>query len=180
MTVPALIQPSKALLTELALEIDNDAIIAKRHGLTVGQLTWARAEYAAEILNLALEMRDNGTSFRRKLALVVEHHIPTFAAKMADPNIGIGSFMDMFRTAAKYGELEPRPDAVQVGGSGFQINIVVNGQSVTKSAVPLTVEADEFKLPDFEALTTLDPPKFLDTADLSVNDELTTLPLQAA
>jgi hypothetical protein len=110
------------------------------------------------------------------MAVIAEHHLPAYAAKMGDPNIGVGSFMDMFRTAAKYGQLEPKENAlVQGGGGGFQINIVVNGQSLTKSAAPLTVEHQPYVPPTFDdvlAQATLAPPKFLDTADLSVNDEL--------
>lgn len=168
----------KAALLEMALGLESDAVIAERHKLTEPDIAWARGAYRAEIAKLAAEMRDSGFTFRRKNALLAEDLIQALYLKARDKDIGVSSLLEVYRTMAKYGELEPKESTLgAVGGAGgFQINIVVNGTSLTAAKNPVTVEHAAYTPPDFDSISILNPPSFLDNADLSVNDALLHIP----
>lgn len=178
----------KAVLLELALGIDNDADIALRHKLDPADIAWVRGNpaYAAEIAKLSTEMRDSGFTFKRKNAVVSEDILPMLYLRARDPNIGAGTLLDIYRTTAKFGELEPKENTLGVGGGngGFQINIVVNGKSLTAQPEVFDHAPTQYSAPTFDTgfleAAVLNPPSFLDGADLSVNDELIALPLAAS
>jgi hypothetical protein len=174
----------KAALLEMALGLDSDEKIALRFNLAPADLATIRLtpQYATEIARLAAEMRDSGFTFRRKNALLAEDIIEKLYLKAMDPDTGAATSLDIYRTFSKYGELEPKDGAILGGQAGaFSISIVVNGSQVTANAVK-DITPETFELPDFtrdevaagfEVLTALNPPAFLNGADLSVNDEVT-------
>lgn len=171
----------KAALLEMALGLESDPVIAERHGLTEPDLAWARGAYRGEIARLGAEMRDSGFTFRRKNALLAEDLIQVLYLKARDKDIGVSTLLDIYRTMSKYGELEPKEALLGANGNGaFQINIVVNGSNLTKGTTVVDHVPATYSPPDFEAITILNPPAFLDTADLSTLDDIIDLPTQLA
>lgn len=174
----------KAVLLELALGIDSDDDIALRHRLDPADIAWVRGNpaYMAEIAKLAAEMRDSGFTFRRKNAVVAEDILPKLYLKAMDPNTGAGTILDIYRVTSKFGELEPKENTLGVGAGngGFQINIVVNGKSLTAQPEVFDHAPIQYAPPSFDTgvldAAVLNPPAYLDNADLSVNDELIALP----
>lgn len=114
------------LVLDLALGLDGTEAILNRYNLTPGQLDrlYEIQSFRTQVAAAGRELRENGMTFKRKAAAQAESYLETIDGMMLDPDTPAGVRLEVFKTVAKYGELEPKESKQDQGNqNNIQVNI---------------------------------------------------------
>jgi hypothetical protein len=114
---------------DLAMGIDALDDVLTRHNVTWDE--WRKLEhnlsFRRELLLAQKEIAEHGVSFKRKSALQAEEYLFKMDALMHDVTTPASVRVDIFKTLAKLGELEPaKTKSDDSAGSGATFNIQIN------------------------------------------------------
>jgi hypothetical protein len=115
---------------DLALGVEDLGSILDRYGLVKAQFDhlYALPAFRMELAALRKEVAEKGITFRRKAALQAEMYLAELDNLMADVSgsVAPGVKVDIFKTLAKLGDLEPKESKTDQGGSTSNIQININ------------------------------------------------------
>lgn len=98
------------LTMDLALGLDSIDDILVRYG--IDGYTWESLQnnltFRRELMALRRELAEDGTTFKRKAALQAETYLSEVHNLMQDASTPPNVKVDIFKTLAKLGELEPK------------------------------------------------------------------------
>lgn len=148
-------QISDEMVASLALGLEDDLIVASRHGLTVekyqelAQQPWFQAQIAAK----RSEFEKNGVTFRAKAAWMAGDLLDQVYIQASGHDVNLSVKHDILKTLIKAGGLEPKDEKKEATGPTFAISIDLGGGqsiSLTSNAPkpPPTIDVDAKELPE--------------------------------
>lgn len=136
------------LAIELALKLDDPAVIFARHGLDneAAAALIQTAEFTALLNSAEKEVAENGVSFRTKARAIAEDLLP-YAYEIATDDLASGSVRsDLIQWFARVGGLEPPKQDGKGGTGGGGLNLTINFSGEQPMKVvgnePITIQAD--------------------------------------
>lgn len=117
------------LAVDVALGIDSMDTIFDRYGLQPYEwdIIANTPAFKAELVATVRELRESGLSFKRKAAAQAETYLEDMEDLMSDATVPPSVKVDIFKTLARLGELEPKEAAGGPGGAGgVQFNLQIN------------------------------------------------------
>jgi hypothetical protein len=110
------------LTMDLALGLDPIDEILARHGIDcyLWESLQSNLTFRRELMVLRKELAESGTTFKRKAALQAETYLTEMHTLMQDPSVPPPTKVDIFKTLAKLGELEPK-DSSKLKGEGSNV-----------------------------------------------------------
>ena len=137
----------ECLAYELALKLDDSAVIFQRHGYT-GEQALAlleTGEFPALLERVVQEVREKGLSFRAKARVMAEDLLQHGYEIATDDHASAAVRADLIQWMARVADLEPaKKDGKDTGaGGGLHLSITFAGQApqtVTTGREPITIE----------------------------------------
>lgn len=118
----------QAMIIDVALGLDNLEVILDRYGMN--QLQWENLQdnlaFRLDLARTSKEISESGLSFKRKAATQAEMYLVDMDSLMSNPDVAPGTKVDIFKTCARLGELEPAKSAESSGTSISGYNIQIN------------------------------------------------------
>jgi len=126
------------LALELALKLDDSAVIFQKHG-------YAPEQALALLEHTAQEVREKGLSFRAKARVMAEDLLQHGYEIATDDHASAAVRADLIQWMARVADLEPaKKDGKDTGaGGGLHLSITFAGQApqtVTTGHEPITIE----------------------------------------
>lgn len=120
------------MVVEIALGADHPHDIAERHGIDavdyehLVSLPW----FEELVARKRVELQDHGYMFRAKAAMMAEALLTRLFQQSMAGKVTHPIMVDVSKQLIEVGNLKPTPNAAIAAGagSGFQINIQINGQ----------------------------------------------------
>jgi len=130
--IPALYrQQHERLALELALGMDDETAVFKRHGYTQEQAITLLSQpaFIAALESTVEEVRTKGLTFRMKARAQAEELLTSSYEMATDPNCSASVRADLIQWTARMGDLEPpkNKDEGKTGG-GLTLSITFAGQ----------------------------------------------------
>lgn len=132
---------SDEMVASIALGMEDDLIVASRHGLSVEQYhelaasPWFQLQVAAK----RSEFAKNGVTFKAKSAWMAGDILDQVYLLASSPDASLGQKHEVLKTLSKLGGLEPKEEKHTHTGPGFSISIDLgDGQSISLSNNPST------------------------------------------
>ena len=137
------------LALELALKLDDSAVIFQKHGYALEQAL-ALLEtpgFAALLEHASQEVCEKGLSFRAKARMMAEDLLQHGYEIATDDHASAAVRADLIQWMARVADLEPpKKDGKDTGaGGGLHLSITFAGQApqtVTTGREPITIEAE--------------------------------------
>ena len=137
------------LAYELALKLDDSAVVFQRHGYS-GEQALAlleTAEFPVLLERVVQEVREKGLSFRAKARVMAEDLLQHGYEIATDEQASSAVRADLIQWMARVADLEPaKKDGKDTGvGGGLHLSITFAGQApqtVTTGREPITIEAE--------------------------------------
>jgi hypothetical protein len=117
-----------ALTIDMALALDPVEDVLERYGLTTTQwdMLQDNPAFRLDLARTRKELAESGLSFKRKAATQAEMYLMDMDNLMTDPDVAPGTKVDIFKTCAKLGELEPKKDRPDGEGNAPTVNVQIN------------------------------------------------------
>lgn len=186
LTSTAALKVPPEFLTELALRLEDELVVAQRYGYSEADLRALKGQkwFLKAIHDKEKELEQHGFTFKAKMGLLAEDLLVELwtCAKQSES----GAFkLDVAKLLAKLADLEPRPTQQQFAaqGSGYQIVINIPNAPIQAAAHPSEVASnhDTTEPPVLELTPNKDPdplgePKPFIIPDFDLTSDLTQLP----
>lgn len=148
-------QISEEMLASLALGMEDELVVAARHGLSVeqyyelAQQPWFRVQMATK----QAEFEKNGVTFRAKAAWMAADLLDQVYLQASSTDSSLAQKHEVLKTLIKAGGLEPKEEKSQQAGPGFSISIDLGGgQTISLSnnvPTPMhTIDVETKELPE--------------------------------
>ena len=110
---------------EVALGVHSLDEILTSHGLDTDdwEILTRNTSFRKELIAAQKEVAETGLSFQRKAAIQAEMYLSDIDALMCGSETAPSIKLEIFKTLAKYGNLEPAPAKEQDNASTFNIQI---------------------------------------------------------
>jgi len=120
---------SEEMLNSMALGLEEDVVIAARHGLTVEEFKALEAlpHIQVRIAVLRSEFEKNGVTFKAKAAWMASDLLDKVYVQAASADASLSQRHDVLKTLIKAGGLEPKEEKQSNSGPGFSISIDLGG-----------------------------------------------------
>lgn len=172
------------MMSELALGMEDGAVIAQRHGFSAADFATLIVQpwFVKTLQAMRDDIEANGLTFKAKVAMLAEDLL--LDAWAAAKNSESGSLkLDVAKYLTKVADLEPKQNAaVPAGGSGFVININLpeqyKAQVAAGGAQPAapTIDVTPTQPSEVQELPAGPAPFIVPDFNLSGNDDLAALP----
>jgi hypothetical protein len=138
-------QVSDEMVASLALGMEDDLIVAARHGLSMeGYLELASQQwFQNQVSAKRAEYEKTGVTFKTKAAWMAGELLDQVYLQASSMDASLNQKHEVLKTLLKAGGLEPKEEKVQNTGPSFSINIDLGGaHSVSLSNnAPAVLEA---------------------------------------
>ncbi len=154
---------SDEMVASIALGMEDDLIVAARHGLSVEQYQelaaapWFQLQVAAK----RSEFAKNGVTFKAKSAWMAGDILDQVYLLASSSDASLSQKHEVLKTLSKLGGLEPKEEKQVHTGPGFSISIDLGGGQ----SISLTNEVNQ-------SLNNRKMPEVLDLPTKIVSDEL--------
>jgi hypothetical protein len=142
-------QVSDEMVASIALGLEDDLIVAARHGLSVQQYRDLESQkwFQLQVQIKRSEYEKNGITFKAKAAWMAGELLDQVYVQAASPDASLNQKHDILKTLIKAAGLEPKEERVKDTGPGFSISIDLGGgQSISLSnqqtLTPVTLDAE--------------------------------------
>ena len=122
------------MVASLALGMEDDLVVAARHGYSVEQLQELMAQpwFQAQIAVKRADYEKNGVTFKAKAAWMASDLLDQVYVQASAAGTSLAQKHDVLKTLIKAGGLEPKDEKSQQTGPTFAINIDLGGgQSIS-------------------------------------------------
>ena len=147
-------QISDEMVASVALGLEDELIVASRHGLSVEQYQELAAQpwFQLQVQVKRSEYEKNGVTFKAKAAWMAGELLDQVYVTAASQDASLNQKHEVLKTLIKAAGLEPKEEKLKDTGPGFTISIDLGGgQSIslsnqqTLSPVTLDAEVKEIK-----------------------------------
>jgi hypothetical protein len=142
-------QVSDEMVASIALGLEDDLIVAARHGMSVEQYQELEAQkwFQLQVQMKRSEYEKNGITFKAKAAWMAGELLDQVYVQAAGADASLNQKHDILKTLIKAAGLEPKEERVKDTGPGFTISIDLGGgHSVSLSnqqtVTPVTLDAE--------------------------------------
>ena len=144
------------MMASLALGMEDDLVVAARHGYSVEQLQELMAQpwFQAQIAVKRADYEKNGVTFKAKAAWMAGDLLDQVYVQASAAGTSLAQKHDVLKTLIKAGGLEPKDEKSQQTGPTFAINIDLGGgQSISLTSgnaiqPPPAIDVESRELPD--------------------------------
>lgn len=147
-------QISEEMVASVALGLEDELIVAARHGISIEQYQELAAQpwFQLQVQVKRSEYEKNGVTFKAKAAWMAGELLDQVYVTAASGEASLSQKHEVLKTLIKAAGLEPKEEKVKDTGPGFSISIDLGGgQSISLSNQPvmqpvtLDVETKEIK-----------------------------------
>ena len=147
-------QISDEMVASVALGLEDELIVASRHGMSVEQYQELAAQpwFQLQVQVKRSEYEKNGVTFKAKAAWMAGELLDQVYVTAASQDASLNQKHEVLKTLIKAAGLEPKEEKLKDTGPGFTISIDLGGgQSIslsnqqTLSPVTLDAEVKEIK-----------------------------------
>ena len=147
-------QISDEMVASVALGLEDELIVASRHGLSVEQYQELAVQpwFQLQVQVKRSEYEKNGVTFKAKAAWMAGELLDQVYVTAASGDASLSQKHEVLKTLIKAAGLEPKEEKVKDTGPGFSISIDLGGgQSISLSNqqglspvthVPVTLDAE--------------------------------------
>lgn len=120
---------SEEMLSSMALGMEDEVVIAARHGLSVEEFQKLEVQphIQARIAVLRSDFEKNGVTFKAKAAWMASDLLDKVYVQAASADASLSQRHDVLKTLIKAGGLEPKEEKQSNLGPGFSISIDLGG-----------------------------------------------------
>jgi hypothetical protein len=129
-------QISEEMLASIALGLEDELIVASRHGLSIEQYQELAAQpwFQLQVQVKRSEYEKNGVTFKAKAAWMAGELLDQVYVTAASQDASLNQKHEVLKTLIKAAGLEPKEEKVKDAGPGFSISIDLGGgQSISLS-----------------------------------------------
>ena len=122
-------QISDEMVASIALGLEDDLIVASRHGFSIEQYRTLEAQpwFQLQVASKRSEFERNGVTFKAKAAWMAGELLDKVYLQAADPNASFGQTHEALKTMMKAAGLEAKEEKKGDSGPSFQISIDLGG-----------------------------------------------------
>ena len=142
-------QISEEMVASVALGLEDELIVAARHGLSVEDYNELAAQpwFQLQVQMKRSEYEKNGVTFKAKAAWMAGDLLDQVYLSAASVDASLSQKHEVLKTLIKAAGLEPKEEKVKDVGPGFSISIDLGGgQSINLSnqqtITPVTLDAE--------------------------------------
>jgi hypothetical protein len=142
-------QISEEMVASVALGLEDELIVAARHGLSIEQYQELAAQpwFQLQVQVKRSEYEKNGVTFKAKAAWMAGELLDQVYVTAASGEASLSQKHEVLKTLIKAAGLEPKEEKVKDNGPGFSISIDLGGgQSISLSnqqtLTPVTLDAE--------------------------------------
>jgi hypothetical protein len=142
-------QISDEMVASVALGLEDELIVAARHGMSVEDYTELAAQpwFQLQVQMKRSEYEKNGVTFKAKAAWMAGDLLDQVYLSAASTDASLSQKHEVLKTLIKAAGLEPKEEKVKDTGPGFSISIDLGGgQSINLSnqqtITPVTLDAE--------------------------------------
>lgn len=145
-------QISDEMVASLALGMEDELIVAARHGLSMEAFLELSIQpwFQTQVQAKRAELEKNGVTFKAKAAWMAGELLDQVYLSAASMDSSLNQKHEVLKTLIKAAGLEPKEEKVQNTGPSFQISIDLGGGqsvSLTNNVQPVVLEAQVKELP---------------------------------
>lgn len=122
------------MVASIALGMEDDLIVAARHGFSVEQWKQIEAQpwFQTQVAVKRADLEKNGVTFKAKAAWMASDLLDQVYVQVSGTDASLAQKHDVLKTLIKAGGLEPKDEKAQQTGPTFAINIDLGGgQSIS-------------------------------------------------
>jgi len=142
-------QISEEMVASIALGMEDELIVASRHGVSVEEYTELASQpwFQLQVQMKRSEYEKNGVTFKAKAAWMAGDLLDQVYLSAASTDASLSQKHEVLKTLIKAAGLEPKEEKVKDTGPGFSISIDLGGgQSVSltnqQGFTPVTLDAE--------------------------------------
>jgi hypothetical protein len=142
-------QISEEMIASIALGMEDELIVASRHGMSVEEYTELAAQpwFQLQVQMKRSEYEKNGVTFKAKAAWMAGELLDQVYVTAASGDASLSQKHEVLKTLIKAAGLEPKEEKLKDTGPGFSISIDLGGgQSISLSnqqtITPVTLDAE--------------------------------------
>ena len=140
-------QISDEMVASIALGLEDDLIVASRHGFNIEQYRTLEAQpwFQLQVASKRSEFERNGVTFKAKAAWMAGELLDKVYLQAADPNASFGQTHEALKTMMKAAGLEAKEEKKGDAGPSFQISIDLGGGqtlSLSNNVMQQAIEVD--------------------------------------
>jgi hypothetical protein len=142
-------QLSEEMIASIALGMEDDLIVASRHGMSVEEYAELAAQpwFQLQVQMKRSEYEKNGVTFKAKAAWMAGELLDQVYVTAASGDASLSQKHEVLKTLIKAAGLEPKEEKLKDTGPGFSISIDLGGgQSISLSnqqtITPVTLDAE--------------------------------------
>jgi hypothetical protein len=142
-------QISDEMVASVALGLEDELIVAARHGMSIEDYTELAAQpwFQLQVQMKRSEYEKNGVTFKAKAAWMAGDLLDQVYLSAASTDASLSQKHEVLKTLIKAAGLEPKEEKVKDVGPGFSISIDLGGgQSVSltnqQGFTPVTLDAE--------------------------------------
>jgi hypothetical protein len=142
-------QISDEMVASVALGLEDELIVAARHGMSIEDYTELAAQpwFQLQVQMKRSEYEKNGVTFKAKAAWMAGDLLDQVYLSAASTDASLSQKHEVLKTLIKAAGLEPKEEKVKDVGPGFSISIDLGGgQSINLSNqqgfTPVTLDAE--------------------------------------
>lgn len=137
---------SEEMVNSLALGMEDDLVVASRHGLSVEQYAELAAQpwFQRAVEAQRAEYEKNGVTFKQTAKWMAGEILPKFFLMISDNSASFSQVHEGLKTLSKLGGLEPKEDKLATNLPMFTIYIDTKDSSISMGggSKPLTINAE--------------------------------------
>ena len=145
-------QISDEMVASLALGMEDELIVAARHGLSMETFLELSAQpwFQAQVSGKRAEYEKSGVTFKTKAAWMAGELLDQVYLQASSMDASLNQKHEVLKTLLKAGGLEPKEEKVQNTGPSFQISIDLGGGqtvSLSNNVQPVTLDVPVKEIP---------------------------------
>ncbi len=142
-------QISEEMVASLALGMEDDLVVAARHGMSVEDYRELEKQpwFQLTVATKRAEFEKNGVTTKAKAAWMTADLLDKAYLMAADNNASFGQVLEAIKVFSKLGGLEAKEDKQASNLPSFQISIDLGDRTVSLSNTPMTIDAPVKELP---------------------------------
>lgn len=135
-------QISEEMVASIALGMEDDLIVAARHGLSVEEYqnlekqTWFQLQVATK----RSEYEKNGVTFKAKATWMAGELLDQVYLQAASMDASLNQKHEVLKTLMKAAGLEAKDEKKEATGPTFQISIDLGDRTLSLSNAPMAIE----------------------------------------
>jgi hypothetical protein len=120
--------PRLPMEVALCSTYEEEIAVCEKYGVTEAQYSQISSmdTFRRAVSESIITLREDGYTFKHKCRAIAEDFLGNLDSSLHNPEVGLSTKLDIFKTVTKLGELEPKPSkATDVNSNQNQVNIQI-------------------------------------------------------